>query len=187
MDALTKALVAASAEMGAGVVRNAKNPHLGNRYADLSAVVELMKPILAKHGLVFIQWPGKIENDVVVVHGALIHESSTDMRFETHIPLTRPKNKDGSPGPVTAQTVGGAITYGRRYQIKAVFGLADVDDDGNVASSIGSDYSDLTARIALCWSTDALQALRGEVEACDDNEVRTAYLQKRKSLRGAKG
>lgn len=28
----------------------------------------------------------------------------------------------------------GAFTYGRRYGLKAAFGLADEDDDGNVAS-----------------------------------------------------
>ena len=37
----------------------------------------------------------------------------------------------------TAQSVGSVITYGRRYGLSAITGIAQYDDDGNVASNRG--------------------------------------------------
>jgi hypothetical protein len=34
----------------------------------------------------------------------------------------------------TAQSVGSVITYGRRYGLSAITGIAQYDDDGNAAS-----------------------------------------------------
>lgn len=159
------AMIGAWRDIGAGVVRNANNPHFGNSYADLGAVCELVKPVLAKHGLAFIQYPTVITSDGVTIVAKLIHESGAVLEYTTVVPLGDKR---------TAQALGSAITYGRRYQMKSVFGLADRDDDGEGASS-KSDDGELLARIAAVKTREELHALRAEVEACENNDVRLAY------------
>ena len=38
---------------------------------------------------------------------------------------------------ITAQSIGSTITYGRRYGLSAITGIAQYDDDGNAASNKG--------------------------------------------------
>lgn len=153
-------------EIGAGVVRNANNPHFGNSYADLGAVCELVKPVLAKYGLAWIQCPATIQDNSVTIVATLVHQSGGSIDYSTSVPLGDKR---------TAQALGSAITYGRRYQMKAVFGLADRDDDGEAASKPSSDDGKLLAKIAGAKTREEIHALRAEVEACEDNEVRLAY------------
>lgn len=40
------------------------------------------------------------------------------------------------PAKNDPQGQGSAITYGRRYALKALFGMVDVDDDGNAGSGL---------------------------------------------------
>ena len=104
---------------------NAVNPFLKNKYADLGSVTDAIKPALAENGLSFVQLvggaPGTIELETV-----LMHESgewmSTLMLFDY----------GEEKGRSLAQSAGGIITYLRRYQLAALFGVyADEDSDGN--------------------------------------------------------
>jgi hypothetical protein len=52
----------------------------------------------------------------------LIHDSGQWIKSKIRIPLTNKKD---------AQEIGSACTYGRRYGLAAMVGLAQVDDDGN--------------------------------------------------------
>ena len=72
---LSGALAKAQAEMPA-VEKNATNPFLKNRYADLGAVIEAAKPILARHGLSVVQMPVTFENTVGVKAGNGLREQS---------------------------------------------------------------------------------------------------------------
>ena len=51
-----------------------------------------------------------------------MHESGQWLKSEIRIPLTNKKD---------AQEIGSACTYGRRYGLTAMVGLAQIDDDGN--------------------------------------------------------
>lgn len=101
-------------------------------YAALPGVVEAVRPVLAKHGIAVVQgmMPEPLmgaEGDVsaVTIETTLLHESGEWLRTAAVIPVSQP----------TAQGVGSAITYGRRYALLAVVGLAaDDDDDGAEAS-----------------------------------------------------
>lgn len=118
---IAAAFIAARGEMSATVSKDAK----GNfgRYVTLAAIVEATTPAFAKHGLAIVQEAGRNEEGVTV-DTWLIHESGATMQFGT---LTIPLG-DGKP-----QTVGSALTYGRRYALAAVCGLAPDDDDGQAA------------------------------------------------------
>jgi hypothetical protein len=122
---LAAALVGAQAEMP-NVPKSTKG-QVGNAvrfYADLATVVETVQPILAKHGLAYVQMPA---NDgatgTVTVTTRLIHKSGEWLEDALAMPT-------GNGG---AQQVGSAITYARRYSLMAVLGLAPEDDDGHAA------------------------------------------------------
>lgn len=121
---LAKALVQAQGNMG-DVRKTATNPHFRSKYADLAAVVDAIVPALNKAGIAVVQ--GASANDagnVVAVETMLLHESGEYLSSELRIAL--PKND--------AQGAGSAITYGRRYLLLAMAGVAPEDDDGNAAS-----------------------------------------------------
>jgi hypothetical protein len=102
----------------------ADNPFFKSKYAPLNDILNLVRPVLSKHGLSIVQAPsGDGEN--IIIFTTLIHSSGEWIEFE---PLTLKADK------VTAQGAGSAITYGRRYALSAVLGISsEDDDDGNGA------------------------------------------------------
>lgn len=109
-------------------IKSDKGISYGYNYADLSDIIEAIAPALAKHGLVIIQEPEVISTDgrqVVVISGCIAHKSGAVYQFR---PLPLPVV--GS----TAQAIGSAISYARRYQLSALFNLAASDDDGEAAA-----------------------------------------------------
>jgi hypothetical protein len=130
---LYAALLAAKAEMGA-LLRNAKNPLFNSRYADLAQVLDVVDEPLARHGLLLYQAVAgtQITGDVyeVVVASSIIHAESGQVITDSLPVAVKPEKAGG----ISAQGVGSAITYGRRYLAMAQFGLAPEDDDANGAS-----------------------------------------------------
>lgn len=126
ISALCAALVAAQAEMPG--VPKATRGQVGTAirfYADLSSVLEVVQPVLAKHKLGFVQFPYGGTGGSVTVVTRIFHESGEWMECEASMPT-------GGNG---AQGVGSATTYQKRYSLMAVLGLATEDDDGKAASA----------------------------------------------------
>ena len=121
---LSGALAKAQAEMPA-VEKNATNPFLKNRYADLGAVIEAAKPILSKNGLSVVQMPVSLDNSIGVTT-MLMHESGEWLEGTIFLPIGDEKGKS------VAQVTGSVITYLRRYSYASILGMyADEDTDGN--------------------------------------------------------
>lgn len=100
----------------------------GYSYADLSDIIEATAAALAKHGLVVIQEPEVVSDggkQLVVISGCIAHKSGGVYQLRS---LAMPVA--GS----TAQSIGSAVSYARRYQLSAVLNLAAADDDGQDAS-----------------------------------------------------
>jgi len=121
---LAAALAKAQAEMPA-VKMNAVNPFLKNKYADLGAVIETSRPVLAKHGLAIVQTV--IGDGVQIgVTTMLAHESGEWLQDTITLSLGEEKGKS------SAQVAGSIISYLRRYSWASILGLyADEDTDGN--------------------------------------------------------
>jgi ERF superfamily len=121
--------------------KDKENPYTHSRYADLESVIKATRPALAKNGLTIIQVP--IENNPEQEAGAysiLAHKSGEFISTELLLPGTM-KARDGAT-KYDAQSVGGAITYARRYTWQALVGVAaEDDDDGNSASGRGQESS----------------------------------------------
>jgi hypothetical protein len=112
-------LLEAKSEIGK-VVKNAKNPHFKNNYADINAIIETVEPVLIKHGLVLIQ---PIESGNVVTR---IIDAATGEVLESVMPLSPTANP---------QQMGSQITYYRRYTLQSLLSLQAEDDDANAASA----------------------------------------------------
>jgi hypothetical protein len=122
---LAPALAAAQAEFSP-IAKDRENPHYGNRYATLDAIMDMVRPVLTRHGLTVLHDTDMLhEVKTVEVTTALLHKSGEWVGCAVAMPIEK----------LTAQGVGSAITYGRRYGLGALLGItADEDDDGNAAS-----------------------------------------------------
>ena len=121
IDKLAEALAAAQGEMD-GVSKTSTNPFYKSKYADINDCLEAALPHLSKHGLAIAQGNEFNNTDGYNITTMLIHKSGQWLRSKIRIPLTNKKD---------AQEIGSACTYGRRYGLAAMVGLAQVDDDGN--------------------------------------------------------
>lgn len=91
-------------------------------YADLASVWEAVREPLTKNGLSIVQFP-RTAGEGVEIETTILHTSGQFMSDVLWVPCS--KND--------AQGLGSAITYGRRYALMAVTGIAPVDDDGAAA------------------------------------------------------
>lgn len=104
--------------------KDATNPHFKNKYADLPAVINAIKPALNDAGIMFMQTPSPSDPGSLALTTRLVHESGEWMEDTATVPL--PKNDP--------QGYGSAMTYARRYSLAAITGLYQDDDDGHAAS-----------------------------------------------------
>jgi len=123
--AIAEALSKAQAEMD-NAAFNKTNPHFKSRYADLAAIRDAIIPALAKNDIAVIQ-PTDILDGQLVVRTTLAHKSGQWMAGI--FPVSAGSN-------ATAQQMGSAVTYARRYSLAAMVGIAaEEDDDGNAAET----------------------------------------------------
>jgi ERF superfamily. len=95
--------------------KNSKvNPYFKSKYAPLSEVLELVRPLLAVNGLSITQELLSIDGKVGV--STLITHSSGEWVETEPFYLTMEKD--------TAQGAGSCITYARRYSLSAILGIS---------------------------------------------------------------
>lgn len=134
---LAIALVKAQAEMPV-VKMNVFNKFLNNKYADLGAVIETSRPILAKHELSITQFPTS-EAGQLGVTSLLLHSSGE--WIEDTILISAMDQK----GLSVAQSAGVIISYIRRYSWASILGLyADEDNDGHTGEKKSTSPKELT-------------------------------------------
>ena len=115
------AFIAAQATMG-GAIKSAKNPFFKNTYADLSAIQEAVYPAFHAQGFALTHICGADQLGKFVTAVAM-HSSGATFESKVYI-----EHKIGD-----MQSLGSAITYGRRYSLMALTGIPTLDDDGNGA------------------------------------------------------
>ncbi len=119
---IAPAFLLAQTDMDAAT-KDATNPHFGSKYADFASVVGVVKPLLNKNDISFLQ-PVRLTDAGVEIETILMHKSGEFFSEVLSIPLVR---RD-------AQGVGSAISYGKRYALQSICGVPSEDDDGNIAS-----------------------------------------------------
>lgn len=127
LDKLFEAMAKAQTEI-TDAEKDSANPFFKSRYADLASVRGACVPAMAKNGICVMQFPFA-EGRVVTIVTIVGHSSGQRIRSE----LTMTARAEDP------QAIGSAITYGRRYSLGAISGVAAAeDDDGNAASGHSS-------------------------------------------------
>ncbi|GAA5785680.1 ERF family protein [Chitiniphilus shinanonensis] len=156
-----------SAQRGVKIaIKNAVNPHLKNKYADLGAVQDACAQALEDNHLAVAQLPRSGGDDKLHLETVLIHESGEWLSSEIEMPL--PKQDP--------QAYGSALTYARRYGLAAMMGVTQDDEDGVRASASTAEADALAWANALseCPTIESLQSTFTEAykAAGDDRAYR---------------
>jgi hypothetical protein len=102
----------------------AENPHFKSKFTPLDDLVDLARQLCAKHNFAFLQ-EASSQNGGADITTRLLHTSGEWVEFDPLHLL---------PDKATPQGMGSAITYGRRYTLGGLLGVAtETDDDGNAA------------------------------------------------------
>ncbi len=106
-------------------IKNATNPHLRNKFADLASCWDALREPLSANGLSISQGSAYVDGHLVMV--TRLGHSSGQWK-ETDTPLFVSDAK----GLNQMQALGVALTYARRYGLGAITGLVTEDDtDGH--------------------------------------------------------
>lgn len=119
-----KALLEVQGELE-GVTKDATNPHYKSSYADRTTILEALRPLLQKHGLVLLQALAPSTPDTIAMVTSIVHApTGQSVSSQATCPLAKSD----------AQGYGSAATYLSRYSLVSLFALPLLDDDGNDAS-----------------------------------------------------
>lgn len=192
INELAGALAKAQGEI-TGALKDSANPFFKSKYADLASCWDACRGPLSANGLavvqtttrgepVTIQWETKdqetgeisqykVDTVELVVTTTLFHSSGQWIRSD--LPMIP---RDASP-----QGMGSALTYGRRYGLTAMIGVAQVDDDGNAASrgpiqGIHSPKGDLGKHIPIDQARTVATGMRGILEEDVDERVKELHV-----------
>lgn len=121
--------------------KESKNPYFNSKYADLATCLSALKKPMSDNGLSISQhcsYNG-VSVECVTILG---HSSGQMMVSSLSVPVTK---KD-------AQGVGMAITYGRRYALSSIVGLAQADDDAE--SAVEHEPDEQAAEVSSGYATE---------------------------------
>jgi hypothetical protein len=164
LDQLASAWAKAQAEMP--TVRFDKTVSFKNvnfEYASLSNIIEVTKPVLAKHGLSILQFPQALDG-MVIVETMVLHVSGQYLKWSVSAKVSKAEDP---------KELGSWVSYLRRYSY-AVIGLA-IDDDHD-AANIGEKYIGTPEQ--KVWLRDFLSG-RGldlpSIKSISDEMIRANY------------
>lgn len=159
---IAAALVAFGGEVKS-ISHDATNPHFKNQYTSLDHMIDETKPILHKHGLSVMQFPGG-DGEKITIRTMILHSSGEWIESE---PLTLKAVKTDPQG------AGSAITYGRRYSYAAALSLSLGDDDDGNGSSTPPRSTQQSAQTNTPNSTQSTsQQSQGSVAMVSDAQVK---------------
>jgi hypothetical protein len=150
---LAKALVKAQGMLeDAG--KDAVNPHFKSRYADLASVRAALRVPLSSNGLAYMQLLTATEAGANI-QTILMHEGGQYVSETLCVPVTAH----------TAQALGSAFTYGRRYSLMGMLGIAasEDDDDGNSASRKAGNGKTAPGPTPKYIDADQIETLRAKL------------------------
>ena len=127
------AFLSAQSEIEPIILADAEGNFNKNKYATLANLLAKIRPIIAKHKLTMTQGCGQIyalgvegkKQYFMPVFTEVTQVPSLEVkRFVMPMPLVQ----------MSPHAIGSAFTYGRRFSLCGVWGIASVDDDGAAAS-----------------------------------------------------
>lgn len=119
-----QALLAASVNFGS-LEKDSDNPYFKSKYLSLGALLNAVRPALSDQGIIIASRYELVPQGWVVTT-TLLHVL-TGGTLESSFPVT---DTSGS------QKIGAAGTFGMRYNLLQLLGIAAADDDGNSTSNL---------------------------------------------------
>lgn len=124
-------LMKAVAAMPAIVELDERNPFHNSDFASMKSIIKSSRDPLLANGILSLSWAEPCDGDLYRIHTRLMHESGE------WIEISMPMHVPGGD----MQKMGGALTYGRRYNAFSLFyQFGGKDDDGR--SSVGNQSQD---------------------------------------------
>lgn len=128
---IAKAIAAVQSSLPV-ISKDKDNPITKSKYATLDAINKALLPLTSKQGIAVTQYPVS-DNGQIGCGTLLMHSSGEFIQYDPYL-ITVGSNKRMS----AAQEGGSTITYAKRYQLSAIFGIVtDDDSDGNSQQSQG--------------------------------------------------
>ena len=159
--------------------KNSDNPFFKSKYVELDDLLKATRPVLSKHGLAIMQEPTSSDGQLISIKTIILHSSGEWIEFE---PLTLKVVK------VDPQGAGSAITYGRRYTLSSVLGVAwDADDDANQASGKQSQSTYTQQNKQTNTNTPAHQQKPATSQTSESDAISAPQLQKLQILAKEQG
>lgn len=152
VDKIFAAVVALQSEINNP--KKSKQGH-GYKYAELAQIIELSRDPLATNGLAVAQYCTAIDGQSYLVT-QMIHSSGQWLRG--YYPL----EKAGMRAVNDAQQMGAAMTYARRYNLAAMLGVAQEDDDAASLSNQRQQPRNNQPQSAQQQSKQQLDTLEGQ-------------------------
>ena len=102
----------------------------GYKYTDLDTITSVIKPILARHDIAYMQSVGTNEQGQNILTTRIFNRDGEYIEDSTILPIIQGTKNN------SAQTLGMSITYMRRYALCAMFGItSDEDVDANALNA----------------------------------------------------
>lgn len=153
-------------------IKNAQNPHLKNKYADLAQVIDTVIPVFNTEGISILQFPGFCDGRATLTT-VVLHESGEYIEGTAETPL-------GKQGP---QELGGGLTYLARYSLARIGGIAQEDDDGETAQGRGKAAKEKTKEPAST-PQDVRETAKAAAQDVNPGLMKKALLDELKALEG---
>ena len=154
----------------------------GYKYADLGEIIDILTPVLKKHGLSHIQSPvvvdGKACLETIILHKSGEYIANTAL-------MAHAKLHKGNE----AQMMGATIAYQRRYSLKSMFGVAEVDEEKNFKANETKTerkqedvIKEAKELLAKCKKVDELGMLWGTLAPNVQNLLKPVFGEKKVQL-----
>jgi len=121
---LLEALIKVQADI-TPVGKDGYNPHFKNKHSTISGILESVKPILTKNGLILSQRISSLQDQPLLITEIISADGGIMSSF---CPIIAKDKND-------PQKFGAAVTYARRYSLVSILNLEEVDDDGQQAAT----------------------------------------------------
>ena len=148
--AILKAMVEAAPEITAiPKTKESKGFKFSYRYATLDGLIDMLRQVLPKHGLWFMQMPTNCDDSIELIT-RVFHTSGE--WIEESIMFAKTEVQGGASD---AQKIGASITYFRRYALASVFGVASDEDVDGQTGTPGTAKRDVQAPRAAASNAQA--------------------------------
>ena len=103
------------------IAQDGNNPAFRSKYATLKGIMDVLQPLFDEHKLLFYSEFGQVEEQPGVISHLIWIGGEEPEAMSVFFPIRE---------IVDSQKMGAAMTYGRRYNLGAIFNLTfDEDDD----------------------------------------------------------